>query len=339
MKWVKRLLAVLLVLIVVAVVAASLFLGSIIKTSVNTVGPKVMGVPVKLDGARFSLLTGHVKLSGLEIGNPEGFKTPSAMKLGDLEIKLNVPSLLSNKIIIERIHVGAPQITYERGLKDSNLSKLLAQIQGEAKPEEKPKEEEPAPAGKEEGGQKVQINDFLIENARLNLSITGLGGNQLPIPLPPIHLKDIGKEKEGASVTEVISQVLNAILKSAGTAATAAVDLVGKGAEKAGEIAAQGVEKASAIAGQGVEKAGELAGKGVEKTGELAGKGIEKTGELGKKGVEVAGDAAEAAGETAKKGAKAIGEGASKLVGGVTGLFGKDKGQEQAPPPAEEPKP
>lgn len=325
MKWVKRIAIVLLLLVVVAVVAASLFLGSIVKTGVNTIGPKVMGVPVTLDEAKFSLLGGRLKLGGLVIGNPEGFKTPSAMKLGQLEVILDVPSLLSDRIIIKKIHVGGPEITYERGLKESNLSRLLAGLEGEAKPEEKPKEGKPAPAGKEEKpGKKVQIDDFLIDDAKLNLSITGLGGNALPLPLPPIHLTDIGKEKEGASVTEVISQVLAAIVQSAGQVATKSVELVGKGVEKAGELA-----------GEGVQKAGELAGEGVQKAGELAGKGLEKTGELGKKGVEAAGDAAKVAGDAAKKGAQAIGKGASKILGGVGGLLGKDKESEPKPAPQE----
>ena len=279
MKRFKRVMIILVSVILVLLAGLVLFLDSIVKTAVNKVAPQLMGVPVSLTNADFSLLRGEVKLEGLVIGNPEGFKTPYAMKLGKLEVDIKTSSLFSKKIVIRKVHVIGPEITYERGLTDSNLSALLKQLEGETRPAEG---NEPEAEKEKKAGKKVQIDDFLLDDAKVNLSITGLGGNALPVPLPAIHLTDIGKAEGGATVVEVIRLILSAVVSSV-------TDVV------AGSI--------------------KLIGKGVAATGDLALDGVEKAGEIGMKGVEAVGD-------TAKKGAEVIAGGAGKIVDGVGSLLG-----------------
>jgi len=71
-----------LVLLIVAVVAISMSLNGAIKKVVETVGPKITKVSVKLDSVNLSILSGSCSLKGFVIGNPEGFKTPEAMSVG-----------------------------------------------------------------------------------------------------------------------------------------------------------------------------------------------------------------------------------------------------------------
>lgn len=284
MKWIKRILVVLVVLVVLAVVVASFFLGSVIKTSVNTLGPELMGVDVKLDSASVSPLRGKASLKGLVIGNPEGFKTPSAFELGEIYVDLDLKSLASDRIIIRKILIDAPEITFEGSLKGSNISKLMEQI-GSASKEEP--EEEPAekPAEKEsaEGGKKLQIDEFSLEGAQLNVSMGLMLGKSIPVNMPPIHLEGIGKEKDGASVAQVTREVFAAVTGAILDAVKSSGALLGKGAEKAGELAGQGAEKAGELAGKSAEEAVELVGKGADVAGEAVGKVGDTVGEGAKK--------------------------------------------------------
>jgi len=234
MQVLKKVLIGIGIALVVLFVVAALFLGPIIKGAVETIGPQVAGVEMTLEKAGVNLLTGNVRLKGLIIGNPEGFKTPSLMELGQFVVDLNMASLLTDTIVVKRIHIDGPEITYERGLKASNFSALQKNLASDEKapaeePEEKVAKKKKAPA------KKVVIEDFLFENGKVNVSITLAGGKQLTVPLATIHLEDIGKESEGASITEVINEVFGAITKSVGQAVASSADFAGDLAGDAGD--------------------------------------------------------------------------------------------------------
>src|SRR3954470_1279369 len=112
---------VLLLVVLIAVVFGFLFLGSIVKAGVENVGPMVTKVPVKLGVAEVSVFSGKGKLKGFELGNPEGYKTPNAMKVGTISIEVVPKSVLGDKIVIHSVRVEAPEITYETDLKGNNL--------------------------------------------------------------------------------------------------------------------------------------------------------------------------------------------------------------------------
>jgi len=269
MKVLKKVLIGIGIVLVVLVVVVALFLGPIIKTGVETIGPQVAGVEMTLEKASVNLLTGNVKLKGLIIGNPEGFKTPSLMELNQFVVDLNMASLFTDTIIVKQIHIDGPEITYERGLKASNLSALQKNLapaeEAPAKePEEKVAKEKKAPA------KKVVIEDFLFENGKVNVSITLAGGKQLTVPLATIHLKDIGKESEGASIPEVVNEVFGAITKSVGQAVASSADFAGDIAGDAG-AALKGAGGAATDAAKDVGGAATDAAKG-------AAEGLKKLG-------------------------------------------------------------
>src|SRR2546430_1182025 len=81
-KIMVRLFLVLVVLLVLAAIAVHFFLDDAIKRGVETIGPKLAKVEIKLDAVHLSLLSGSGKLNGLVIGNPEGFNSPPAISVG-----------------------------------------------------------------------------------------------------------------------------------------------------------------------------------------------------------------------------------------------------------------
>jgi uncharacterized protein involved in outer membrane biogenesis len=242
--WMKMLIGVVVVLVVL-VVALTLFLGQIVKGAVNTVGPKALGVPISVGSVNAGLLSGRFGLNDLVIGNPEGFKTPEAIRVKKVAVGVKMGSLLSKVIVIDRIYVDKPEITYELRLNGSNIGAIQAGL-GASKPAAEPSK--PAAEGK-----KAQINDVLIENGAIHLSTVGMAGHSATIPLPAIHLTDIGKESGGATWTEALSKVFDAL----GGAVTGAASGLGKGAKAVGDGA---VETGKAI-GDGAAKAVESVGK------------------------------------------------------------------------------
>jgi uncharacterized protein involved in outer membrane biogenesis len=221
-----RLIVLVLILAVIAVVGIGMFLDSVIKRGVETLGPMLTKVEVKLDSVSLSLLSGSGKIKGLMVGNPEGYKTPSAINVGAASLALSPASLLSDKIVIKSIEVQGPEITFETDLKGNNLSKILANLEaatgGGAKEPAQPKEAKPP--------KKLEVDDFKISGGKIHVSITALGGKSGTVPLPPIHLENLGKGSDGITGAELAKVVLKTLIESATKEATSAVADIEKGA-------------------------------------------------------------------------------------------------------------
>ena len=242
MKKAKKILLImgiaLLVLIVVAVIAVGLFLGKIVKTGVNTVGPKITQTTLTVDTVDLSLLTGSAAVKNLVVGNPAGYKAPSAINVGLTAVSVNPMSVLSDKIVVKSIRLESPEITFEGGLSGNNLSKLLDNVNGTAK-NGGPESADKTPAASSRPGKKLEVDDLLITGAKVHgtLMLPGRGEVTLPpLPLPDIHLTDLGKGPEGITSTELTKQVLrevvSGVIQAVGSDATNLGKDIGKDAGK-----------------------------------------------------------------------------------------------------------
>lgn len=238
--------------VVICVLAVALFVvvallgGTMVKSAVNEFGPMIMGVPVTLEKASFSLIAGKIKLTNLHVGNPKGFRTPMLIDVEELNIELKSRSLFTDTIVIHKIVVVAPHITYEKSLLGSNFSTLLKQLEGTTKPAETTPVPEPA-----KGGKKVVIEQLIVMDPELGVSITAAGGHYIPVKLGRLDLKDIGKEHGGVTFADAIGIIFSVITSNIENAVLGAGDLIGSGAKAIGHgvVAVGGavVDGASAV--------------------------------------------------------------------------------------------
>jgi len=226
-----KILIVAVVLIVIAAIVGAFFLDSIVKKGVETVGPKITKVSIDLDEIHIGLLTGSAKVKGLVVGNPDGYKAPHAISVGLAEIGVNPFTVLSDKIVVHSIHVESPEITFEGGLSGNNLSAIMDNVDGTA--------QQGGPvvtnsAGKPKSARKIEVDDFLITGAKVHVILTQLGGKEMTLPLPQIHLTDLGKGGDGLTPTELTRAVFEAIISGTTKAVADAVTKldVTKGAEQ-----------------------------------------------------------------------------------------------------------
>jgi uncharacterized protein involved in outer membrane biogenesis len=239
MKRFKRILwgavIVLIVLIIGGTIVADVFLDDIAKKGIETVGPEIAKVSVKLDGVHLSLLTGSAKIKGLVIGNPEGYKTPHAINVGSVAVGVNPLSVLSDKIVVRSVRVEALEITFEGNpFGKNNLKKIMDNVNDVAKSGAAPSTNAPVQAGNKPDG-KYEVDDFLITGAKVHFSPTGMGGKEITLPLPPIHLTDLGRNNDGLTATDLTRRVLDAVTSATLKAVSSAVTGIGKGAENVGK--------------------------------------------------------------------------------------------------------
>jgi uncharacterized protein involved in outer membrane biogenesis len=228
LKWIAIGIGVLLTLLVAGL---TLFGGALVKGAVNGLGPAVVGVPVTLEKATFRPLAGEIKLTGLHVGNPPGFKTPALFDLGEVDVRLDVRSLFKDTLVIRKIVVIAPHITYERGLLDSNFGALGKRIQGGAKGKEEATESEPR--AKDSGG-KVIIDELVVVDPTLNVSVTAAGGHSIPVKLGRVELRNIGREGGGVTFSDAFKIVFSVIASNVENAVLGAGELIGSGVKAVG---------------------------------------------------------------------------------------------------------
>lgn len=219
-KLLFRLLIALVVLVILAVVAVSLFLDSAIRRGVETVGPMLTKVDVKLAGVSLSIFSGSGKIKGLVVGNPPGYKTPAAIQVGSASLAVQPGSVFSDKVVIRSINVRAPEITFETDLRGNNLSKIMANLDETTGGGTSAKPTDPA---QKKASKKLQVDDFLISGGKIHVSVTALGGQSATVPLPDIHLTGLGQGPDGITAAELSKMVLRAIEKESVQAASGAV--------------------------------------------------------------------------------------------------------------------
>ncbi|MGE4553551.1 MAG: hypothetical protein AB7D57_10590 [Desulfovibrionaceae bacterium] len=250
-------------LVVLLVIGAAVYLimnvNPIVKQAINTFGPKFTGTETRVSDVNLSIFSGQGSISGLFIGNPDGFKEKSLLTLDKLSLKLDTGSLTKPQIVVDSLVLNAPHITYEQtGRSESNFEALLANIQkatgGDGKAE-------PAETKSDSGqGKTLLIRDFLLTGGVINLAMTGLGGEAMTVNLPDIHLTNVGGDTPPA---EVVSQIMTAVYKQVQQA------LLGIGVQvyENGKKVLEGLGDTAKQAGEQVGGAAKDAVKGLQDMG------------------------------------------------------------------------
>ncbi len=235
MKRVALGLAALVVILVVGILVLYSSLGAIITKAVTTAGPEIIQAKVSLDETVIDATSGKGSMHGLLIGNPEGFESESAFKMDKIEITLDTGSITSDIIIINEIIIQAPEVTYELGGSGSNIAAIQENVDAFVKKYAGASESKEKSEAKE-GGTKMVIDHVYVKGGKVNISATLLGGKSMTVPLPDIHLQDIGKKENGATPGEVVQTLIGALNKAI-LKAVAPLNL-----DKVGEVAGKAVE-------------------------------------------------------------------------------------------------
>jgi hypothetical protein len=250
--------------LIIAVIGIAVFyivssLDSLVVAGVEKFGSEITQTRVRLKEAKITLTSGQGTLRGLSVGNPEGFKTDTSIQLGEISVEIDTGTITQNPVVIKKIVIDSPEITYEMGEKGSNIDAIQRNVDTYmAKWGITPgKLGKQTPAKGDEGeARKLIIQNLYVRNGKVNISASFLGGKKLGAPLPDIHLKDIGKAKGGASPGEIAGEIISSIRQS-----------TAKG------IAPLGLDKLAGAVTEGLKGSAELLEKGAKGSVEILEKG------------------------------------------------------------------
>ncbi len=256
MKVFVRLLVLIGVIGIVAVVLVGLSLNALVKGGIETMAPKILGVPVTLEDVDIALLSGKNMRAGLTqlvINNPEGYETASAVSLPDIRVHVDRNSLLTDTVIVEEVLIVAPAMTFEWSLQGSNLGTIQENVKRNTRSGSD--DNSRVKSGKHEEGEEPQktihIKKVMVKDAIINVSFIGGQSEVTQLPLPDLEFRDIGNPSGGTTFSQASAVIFDEIY---GASIKAVI--------KSGILLPQGVEQLGKSLGKmGKELLQELLGK------------------------------------------------------------------------------
>jgi hypothetical protein len=202
--------------LILAVLGGSLFwlhsnMDNLVKNAIEKYGSQMTGVKVRVASVKISPSQGTGILQGLVVGNPAGFKTPYALKVGAIEIALDVSSITKPVIHINRISVSSPDVIYEKSKGTTNFDAIQKHIAGNIG-------SSGARSSGGGSGKKLIVGTFSITNAKAQASAGFMNGRTVAVDLPDITLKNIGTHQGGVSPAELGMKVGSALKAKLGAA-------------------------------------------------------------------------------------------------------------------------
>lgn len=183
----------------------------LLKQSIETYGPSYLGTGVRVQSVDLSFADGTGEILGFEIDNPVGFEGPYAIQMERIEIALADEDTGSNVIALKEISIDGARVRAVAEGTKTNLQKLLQNVRdnvGEPADVESGSEEAEA----EEQDLRFMIDRLHFTNAHTQIVSDILG--EVAVNVPDVHLRDVGRDTDGATIDEVLGLLLKPVTRA-----------------------------------------------------------------------------------------------------------------------------
>ena len=154
----------------------------------------------------FSPFEGTLTIKDLIVGNPQGYSSPYAVKLGHFHVDIGMKSLFSKKVLIERIEVKGVELNYETSLLlKNNIQEIqdnVNKLAGDQKQNKDQGKKEKAP-----GQKPLQIDYLELRDITAWVIMKGTPA-KAPLIVAPIVMTQLGTGEDGITSVMVINDVL-----------------------------------------------------------------------------------------------------------------------------------
>jgi hypothetical protein len=185
-------------------------LDAIVKRGIAHYGSQMTQAHVAVDAVQIRGTDGSGVVRGLVVGNPAGFRTDHALKVGAIEVAVDIGTLTDPVVVIRRIVIESADVIYEKGdtmtnfdAIQQNIARTLGTPSGGGGSGSK---------GKESPGRKLVVDELVIRHARAQAAAPGLGGRTVSATLPDITLRNIGRAQGGvtpAQLGQIVARALS----------------------------------------------------------------------------------------------------------------------------------
>ncbi len=195
----KKFIIAIAVIIGIPFVFMFFYLNILAKGFIESRGSRILGTEVNVGLVSISPFSGSITLHGIEVKSPKGFSAENVFKLSGVYVKMKLFSIYDDTIIIDRLDIENPEITYEFGALGHNVNVLSQNAANRG--EENTYNNDPY--------KKVIIKETNIIGGKVNLKTNLVNiNNKQTLPLPDIHLQGIGEKENGILFRDALVQIL-----------------------------------------------------------------------------------------------------------------------------------
>ncbi|WP_339631511.1 hypothetical protein [uncultured Sneathiella sp.] len=198
-----------------AIIVVYVSIGSVITSSVEKYGSAMTQTSVTLTEAEFSPTTGEATLLNLKVESPVPFTAQPALLAPRIEIQIDPHTIGQETIVIKRLMVEAPEITYEIIKSGDNLRKIRDHIKDAVSAEQRGQ----FPLDRKGSPKKIIIDDLYIQNGVVIVQAENLTGNRETALLEDIHLENVGQAENGLEAAALIEEIYASVLQATTLAA------------------------------------------------------------------------------------------------------------------------
>ena len=184
-------------------------LDSIVKAAIESYGSEATQTSVRVGKVQLELTDGSGAISGLTVGNPQGFAAAQAFSLGEIATHIDLKSLSEDVTVIEHIIIRAPEVFFELNeAGKNNLETLNKNISSGASAKSG------SSSSKSSGAEpKLIIRKLLFEGGIIHAKVVPLN-KDYDLKLPKIEMTNLGG-KNGSTPGEIADQVLKELTAKA----------------------------------------------------------------------------------------------------------------------------
>ncbi len=302
LKLIVRSVLILVIVLIVALIAGLFFIDHVAKAAINNVAPIVAGVPVSVENISIKPLRGRIEITNFIVGNPAGYASDYAIKLGDVAAEVNLLSLTADKIIVPEVRLREVVVNYEAPITfmGSNLKDILDNISKQeeketaepvkpepvketAKAPEKTTETAEAPAP-EKKKVRIQLDKLIIDNVQVRVISKGTDV-MFPLIVELPDMGPLGTGEDGITPLGLTKELSGGLYEGIYTSVLNSKDGIVKSFTGLGDGAKEAADKtveATKDAVKNLKNAGDDLNKNLKDAGEGlkdAGKELKNVGE------------------------------------------------------------
>ena len=180
----------------------TLSLDSMVKSGIERNGSDLLQTRVTAYNVNISLFSGSGTINGFAVQNPENYSDESALYIEEASIKIDITSLLSDRIIVNEIKLNDPKVLFEQKGFGINLKTLSDNMDIDS--QETPEDSET----------NLIIDHLKINEGKVIVNSTLNRDQTTEVSLTDLTVNDIGRDGNN-TVKQSVKEILRPLFQKA----------------------------------------------------------------------------------------------------------------------------
>lgn len=183
---------------------------SLAKTAIERGTEHALGVDTRVERVSFSLFQGKFAVEKINVNNPAGFDTPFLLNINNINIMVDNKSLLTPTIKIPFIMLEGLTFNIEQSHGENNINTIINSVNSASSKEDESATQSSNSANNSSSGKRLSVDSVILENIQVRVTVDG--NEPTVVNIPEVSLKNVTKDGESISTTQLIKQLMPALL-------------------------------------------------------------------------------------------------------------------------------